>query len=235
MEWTNVATSAGGAAKIVLLILLIFIVFGLLGWWIYRLVAYNKECIIKNATGGGTPLKEKDWAKQLKDKETGALYWRLKKRKMKIPRPIAKAIGLTKNGKEYAEFYDIGQNNLIPIDASIGKFSENKDFVEQYQPVTESQRSFMINQIKKSQLLKKKSLSELLVALAPYIAIVMILAIFLLFLNDGMKPIIEQAKIAKEGSRDFLMAAQIMKEAVEKLDNVQVIGSKPLGNFTPPD
>jgi hypothetical protein len=232
VQWTSAVTTAGGAAKIVLLIILIFIVFSLLGWWIYRLTAYNKECVIKNVTGGGTPLREKDWAKQKKDKETGALYWRLKKRKLTIPRPPAKAIGMTRKGKEYAEFYDVGQNNLVPIDASISSFTEDKNFIEAYQPVTETQRSFIINQIKKSQLMKTKGLTELLMMATPYIALVMILAIFLLFLNDGMKPIIEQAKIAQEGTKTFLQAAQLLSD---KCGNVQVIGSRPLGNFTPPN
>lgn len=234
MEWTSIATTAGGAGKIVLLILLIFVVFALLGWWIFRLVSYNKECIIKNVTGGGTPLREKDWARQKKDKETGALYWRLKKRKTTIPRPPAKAIGLTRNGKEYAEFYDtgVGSNSLVPIDASISNFSEDKVFIEKYQPVTETQRAFIINQIRKSQLMRTKGFAEILEKAIPYIALVLIIAVFLLFLNEGMKPIIEQAKIAQEGAKILGPAIQQLSE---RCGNVQILGSRPLGNFTPPD
>ena len=230
--WTEIVSTAGGAGKIILLILLIFIVFAAIGWWLFRLLAYNKNCIIKNVTGGGTPLRELDWARQKRDKETGALYWRLKKRKITIPRPLAKAIGLTKGGKEYAEFYDIGQNQLVPIDASVSEFSKDKAFIEKYQPVTETQRAFIINQIRKSQLMRAKGLGEIIGMMMPYIAMVMIIAVFLLFLNEGMKPIIEQAKIAQEGSKTFLEAAQLLSE---RCGNVQIIGSKPLGNFTPPN
>lgn len=232
VQWTNIATTAGDAGKIILLILLIFIVFAAIGYWLFMLLAFNKNCIIKNVTGGGTPLREMDWARQRRDKETGALYWRLKKRKITIPRPLAKAIGLTRGGKEYAEFYDVGQNQLVPIDASITDFSKDDAFIKKYQPVTETQRAFIINQIRKSHLMKSKGLSELLRDAIPYIALVMIIAVFLLFLNEGMKPIIEQAKIAQEGSRMFKEAAQIL---AERCGNVQVIGSKPLGNFTPPN
>lgn len=235
MAWTGMVTSAGTAAKVVIVILLIFIVFSLLGWWIYRLMAYNKRCTIKICTGGGTPLREEDFAKQKKDKETGGIYWRLKKRKLIIPRPPAKSIGLTKKGKEYAEFIDTGQGHLIPIDASVRDFDKDKEFIWQNKPVTETQRSFVINQIKKSQLFKKTSLSQILEKAIPYIALVMIIAVFLLFLSEGMKPIIQQAEIARAGSKDFLMAAQIMERSVQTLNNVQVIGNRPPGNMTPPD
>ena len=51
VDITKYFTTAGDVSLIVLVVLGILLVFGLLGWWIYRLIKYNKRVIIRTVIG----------------------------------------------------------------------------------------------------------------------------------------------------------------------------------------
>jgi len=269
VNWTGYILSAGQAIQWVLIILLIIVILGLLSWWIINLLRFNKRVVLRTMTGGGNVLIRTTWARQFRDKKSGAYFWKIKKVKEAIPRPPAKAIAIAKGGKEWVDLYDIGQgqfvptensnpeiitigkemkilgiqvtkplkvsNSLIPAISSNPQFAQDETFIKSFQPITESQRSAYVDQMDKAIAYRKKGWQELLQLAIPILGMVMIIAVFLLFIGEGMTPIIEQAKIAQSSSKDFRVSAEIMREAVQTLRGHQVIGQATSGNFTPPD
>lgn len=239
MAWTDYIVNTGNVAGIAFIILLALAIIALLVWWIIRTLRYNKRVVVRVITGGGSMLIQTDLAKEYKDKRSGATYWRLKRRKHIIPRPQPRAVSITRKGKEWTDLYYTGQGQYVPAITSKPEFSEDKAFIQSFHPITESQRASYVDQIEKAQAYKTKGLTELLRDAVPYIALVMIISVFLLFLSEGMAPIIKQAEIASAGAKDFIVASEIMREAVQQLRGIQVVGGQPNpsipANFTPPD
>lgn len=235
MAWTDYLIQTGSIAGYAIIMLLLVILMGLVGWFVFRLIKYNKICVVRVLTGGGTALITIDKAKEYKDKKTSAYMWRLKKRKHTLPRPPPKAICLTKKGKEWADLYYTGQGQYVPAITANPDFLKENEFIKSFQPITESQRMAYTDQMDKALTHRSKSFADLVRDAVPYLALVMIIAVFLLFLNEGMKPIIEQAQIAAAGSEDFKLAAEIMRDAIRQLSQQQVIGTSPINGSLIPD
>ena len=234
MEINDYIIAGGNWTGIILLIVGIMVMLGVGIFLIVWLLKHNKRVIIRKLTGGGNVLIHAKWAREYTDKKSGAVYWKIRGIKMPIPRPIPKAIAIAKGGKEWVDMYDVGQGQFVPAMTAEPDFVESKEFVKTFQPITAQQRASYTDQIEKSYAYKSKGFTELLRDAIPYLALIMIIAVFLLFLSEGMTPILEQARIANKGASDFKIAAEIMREAVQNLRGVQVIGSG-AGNFTPPN
>ena len=237
VDISKYAVTTGTVGLYIVIILAVFLIFALLAWWLYRLIKYNKRVVVRTVTGNNV-LVEVDWAKEYKDKKTGAYYWRLKKRKHRIPQPPALALDITNKGKQWVEMYYVGQGQYVPCKTEQPDFAQKKEFVATFQPITESQRQTYADQVEKALAFKTKGWSELLTQAMPYITLVLILSVFLLFFNDGTKPIIEMANLANKASADLKEYALINERIVDKLETCggTVVGGRPTpGNFTPPD
>lgn len=238
---TKYLVTTGNVAILVVIVLLIITIFGLFGWWLYRLIKYNKRTVVRTVIGNNV-IVQVDWSKEYKDKRTGAYYWKLKKRKHRIPRPPSLALDVTNKGKEWVEMFYTGQGQYVPCKTTKPDFAQDQKFIETFQPITESQRQTYADQYEKSLGYKKMGLMDLLQMAMPVIALIMILAIFMLFFGDTVKPIADMsdkvsaaAGVITENLKSF---SETQLQIVEKLQNCggTVVGGKITpGNFTPPD
>jgi len=152
-----------------------------------------------------------DRAKVWVDKK-GNKWYKFLKLKRKEPMPPSSAIKITHKGKKQVEYYLTEDGVLIPIVDSFDyeKYKEeNQEKIQEYiksakdaktkipfakdifQPFTTNQRALMINELDASDEYKKKSLRDLIAQAIPYIALVMIITVFLIFFGEAVNPIME--------------------------------------------
>lgn len=235
VQWLDYLLSTGQVAGYALVVVLIALVLGLVGWWIWRQIRYNKRVIVRVLTGGGGTLIKTDFAKEYKDKKTGAYMWRLKKIKHVIPRPHPKSISITKKGGEWVDVYYTGQGQYVPATASNPDFVNTTEFVKSFQPITESQRMAYTDQMDKAMSYKTKTMYEVAIQALPYLAVIIIIGIFMAMFNDTAQPLISMSKLAEEASEDFKIGAEIMRESVQTLRGVQVVGGPAVNTSALPD
>lgn len=227
MAWTDYLTTTTSIAGYVAVILIFFVVFGLLGWWLYRLLKYNKRVIVRTIVEGGGVLIQTDFAKEYRDKKSGSYMWRLKKRKHALPRPNQKAISLTNRGKEWVELYYTGQGQYVPAIAANGEFADMKDFIKSFQPITESQRMAYTDQLEKAEGYKTKGIMELLSQYSGAITLIIMLAVILTLFGEAMNPILE-LNSQSAGIADKMDAiSQNFLEASRNMAGNRVIGGTP--------
>ena len=217
---TKYLISAGNITLLIVVVLLILVLFAILGWWIYKLIKYNKRTIIRTVTGNNVIIQT-DWSKEYKDKKDGVYYWKLKKRKHKIPRPPSKALDVTNTGKEWVELYYIGQGQYVPCKADKPDFSQNPEFVNTFQPITESQRQTYADQMEKSLGFKTKNLWDFMPLIAPGVVLILMLVVFMLFFGDVTQPIAEMAdkttEMSKEITANIAQYAETQNQIMERL------------------
>lgn len=207
--------------------------FGIVSYFLWTILAYNIRVVIREITDSGN-LVSIDWARIKVDKKSGAEYWKLKKRKHIIPRPPAKAISTTNKGKQWVELFYIGNGQYVPAAAYDKTLIGEDKFVKAFQPISDTQRSSYVDQLEKSEGYKKKGLHELLTQALPYIVLIFMLTIFMLFFGEAMTPTLEAAGTAAAVGKDFRETAEILREVMGACNGVQTLGGAQ-GNFTPPD
>jgi len=165
-------------------------------------------------------------SKQYKDKEGNEkilIRLSLFKRQC-MPLPPAKAIGLSKNGKRCfdIEVSDDGNWRYIVKETS----------TQQFKPFNTNDRVFHINEFDKRQSRKKRTFSELILALAPMLSIIIILGLLLGFWGDVVKPFTEAQHTTLQITNEQKEITMLLKEIIKK---EQIISSEPNNNGAPPD
>jgi len=235
VDITKYFATAGNVSLILLVVLGILLVFGLLGWWIYRLIKYNKRAIIRTVIGNNV-IVQQDWCKEYKDKKTQAYYWKLKRRKHNIPRPPPLALDVTNKGKEWVEMFYIGQGQYVPCKTEKPDFAQSPDFINTFQPITESQRQTYADQYEKSLGFQRLSLAQILQIAFPFIAVILILTVFMLFFGDVSKPLADMSSRVQDATIKVSESQLEMMRIWEKVQTGEtVIGEKPPLNITPPN
>lgn len=223
-----VGTTAGLGSGIMYVVLLIMV--GLIIWVLVDRAKYKHKFRIKIVTGG-KPIEFDDKAKTVKTRE-GIIYWKLLKRKDKVPVPPADAIHVTNKGKMSVTAYYTEQGQYVYIIAS-------KDRIAGEEPLTTVDREFFLSEVKKAELEKGKKLSEWLMQAAPFIALVIILVMAMSFWGSITKPYIEatnkMAEIAEHQETIAKAQANTMQMINELLLNKQGIEPFNLSQEFPPE
>lgn len=148
---------------------------------------------VREVINGKTRIKA-DMAKRIKTKD-GVAYWKLRGYNVRIPEPPNEAIDLTAKGQNTAEFYRLPDGTFMPITDNfnlerfdVAEFSKTHP---KFKPFPTEQRSLMVHEAYETAAYKKKTLMETLLAMAPILAIVLILVLFMIFFNDAVAPTIE--------------------------------------------
>jgi len=159
-----------------------------IGVVIWKELQYKHKTVIKRINNS-VRFTYIDKFKEYKNKE-GILQWRLRKNRIDIPPAPNECVEVDNKGRYFVQYYQLDGGELIPAK---DKFDLSDDTVKQKiiseaQPFTYSQRQIMVNQHKKSLEGKKKSIGEMVATAAPWIAIVMILVIFMSFFGEVVEP-----------------------------------------------
>lgn len=176
----------------VLIWFLVVAVVGIIIFVIMKILQFKHSILIR-----GGSVDEKDKFRTVKEKD-GTVWWRLQKRKEKIPPAPIICQRHDKRGKISVTYYDI-DGVLIPAKPSFEMTEDNKEkIIEEFQPYNTQERALIVNQHLKSEREKKSSVGEMILKAAPYIMLVMILTVFMIFFNDAVQPTQELANKLSE-------------------------------------
>lgn len=185
------SSAVGGLATVILWLLLIIGIAGIVGLVLY-LMSFKHKVRVRKIVKGRTIIID-DKAKIIKGKD-GEFWWRFLKTKLKVTSPPDEAVDIGKKGKLVTEGYLIKDGRFIWRTDTLKEeeIFEAVDSVKgDHKLFTSEERALYAKELKDSEAYKKKKISDLLVAAAPYIAIIMIFALFLIFFGEVINPIQE--------------------------------------------
>lgn len=177
-------------------------------------LSHNVIYIIRPLTGDRT-LVIRDKARIIR-KKGQAVRWKLFKRGDYVPVPPKEAIDVTTKGKLFVEAYytENGEYHYIvdrfPDATKIGSLN----------PIQNVDKEFFVQQCEEGLKYKKKSLTDILLQIAPVLAVVIILVVFMIFFDDVVQPL-------KVLSENLIVATDQMSEALNTLQCLQNVEIAP--------
>lgn len=197
-------------------------VVGLITFWIWQVTQYKYLVIVREVVNNRTIISH-DKARRIRDKD-GNFWWKLLKEKVKIPEPGAEAIETTSKGKKFCEFYKLDEAGFFPVKSKKGWAAiENKIdhvrfktyFADGFEPLTTNQRGMWLHEMREAESYKKMSKNELIAKAIPYIALILILLILLLFAGEFFTPLFQHnERIAAQNERLY----ESFNVMIDKLD-----------------
>lgn len=181
-------------------VLAVVVVVGLIYFMSFR---HTVSIRVLNKHGQSLPFRDK--AREFK--KDGGRYWQFLKRRDVIPVPNSESLIQINGGgkpKYYAEFSWSEENGYVPLvyDITTDNFQDRvivtqhgKRIEDGFQPLTTSQRSLFVGQLRKSEERKKKDLLERITQLATPLIIAMLFVMVLLFWEDIAKPAKEMSEL----------------------------------------
>ena len=188
-------------------------IIGLLIFIFINKMKYKHQVIIKKVSNGMI-LTDFDKACEVV-KEDGTIWWKIEKRKALIPPPPNECIEINKKGKFVAQFYQIDGGEYVPAKDGfdLKDVDETTKIIKKIQPYTASQRQMMVSQHIKSKRNEKVGIGQLIAQAMPFIAVIMIVVLFMIFFGDAVQPMIDVGD-------KFIAVADNLAEATDKLDGI---------------
>ena len=202
IDYGTIANATGGVATAILWILIgvtILAVIGFIIWWYSHKVIF----IVRKITGD-RPLTRVDRARIITQKGK-PIKWKLRGLKANVPVPPKEAIDITTKGKLFVEAYltEDGEFHYI-TDKMTG------DIGSLY-PVKNVDKEFYAQQVEEAEKYKNKGLKEILLTVAPYLTVVLILVLFMIFFNETVAPSIELGNSLVSASENLGTALKTFK------------------------
>ena len=190
-----------GVTQAILWIVVISVLGGL-AWLLTYWMSFKIKALI-HETADRTTVVRFDKIRVFKD-STGIPRWMLwtslfKFKKDVIPIPEANFINLTAKGKKFVTLFKTPNGEYALMRADPSKL---KQYIE-YDEFTTAQRAALVQEYRESQSYKKKNWSEMLIQAFPFIAAIIMVALFLIFFADVTKPSIEMGNTVKDSMREF--------------------------------
>lgn len=172
-----------------------------LQWW----MSFKHQAVFRVITRNGKYIKK--WGAKPKTIK-GVHYWQLRvpfKKKVIVPSPPKDAIELTKNGRYYAEANITEQNPTEPV----WLIDTNEEYGA-FEPIGTQERALHVQMMEDAEQHRKKSIGELLIQAAPYMSIVILAALLLVFFEDVVAP-----------SQKIMATASSMNDRMERITENQ--------------
>lgn len=204
----------------VIIWILVICVIGVLAFWLWQTSRYNIKVRIKDVVNDRAITLD-DKARRVRDKD-GIYWWKLLKAKVRIPEPSPLAIDIDNKGKKRCDFFRLEDSGYFPAKSTKGYLAitgviDQRLFtnteIQGSEPFTTQQRALYINELRESENYKRTSKSDLIAKAIPFIALVLILSIFMLFFQETVQPIIQVGN-------QYVEASEKLSETVGKLDAV---------------
>jgi len=163
---------------------------GLGFYFVYFTMQYKHRAVIKDSVNG-TKMVRIDRFREIRKKD-GTIWWKFKKLKVEVTPALKECIEVDNKGRMYAQFYRLDGDTFIPAKDTFDlEDAETKDVIKTLQPFGNNERALMINQHIKAEREKKKNIGDMIAAAIPYMAVIMILVLFMIFFDDAVKPMKE--------------------------------------------
>lgn len=223
----QIATSAMDGLTTVILWVLVVALIGVVAYLAFYLMSFKHKVRVRRIIKGRTYIID-DRAKEFKI--DGAIWWKLLKTKIKTTAPPEEAIDITKKGKLVVEAYLTKDDQLIwrtDRQTTEGFTETLKSADGDYRVFSSEERALYINELREAETYKKKKISDLLVAAAPYIAIILIFVCFLIFFNEVVAPAKELGASIRASHDLQLETMKIMRDIIQNketmlLNNVSI-------------
>ncbi len=187
--------------------------FAFLFWFILREITYKKITFVVRKINDDRSLLFVDNAKPLKKNGT-VVKWTLKRLKMNVPIPPNEAVEVTTKGKTFVEAYLTPDEEIVYI---TDKY-DDLDKIGTIHPLKAIDKEFFISEVKEGEeRYKKKNISEILLQIAPIMAIVIILVLFFIFFDDAVAPTIEFSKSLISASNSLNNALAQMQTCTQTI------------------
>ena len=200
------------------LFIILIVVGGLVaGFWYF---SFKHRVRVRKVLKNGRALIIDDKARQFKDRN-GAVWWKCLKSNLKIAEPPSAALEVNSRGKIYAEGYLLSDGRFVWRDndldvAELDKHTKSDDAVRgKYDAMDSEERALYAMELRESQQYKKKNIADMLAVAAPYIAIILIFALFMIFYGDVVQPTKEMAEVVRASNADLKEAMQIVRDVVQ--------------------
>lgn len=224
----NIAGTISAIGTMAVVILVVGVV-GLIVFWWWQVTQYKFLVIVREVVNNRTIVSH-DKARRVRDKD-GNYWWKLLKEKAKIPEPGAEAIETTVKGKKFCEFYKLDEAGYFPIKSKKGWLAiENKVdhtrfksfFADGFEPLTTNQRSMWLHEMREAESYKKLGKNELIAKAIPYIALILILLILLLFAGEFFTPLFEHNERIAAQNEKIYGQFNVMIDKLDKAVNNRV-------------
>lgn len=222
----NAANMAGSAVDgfvtVILWLLVILLIGAIIGLGWYLSTFKNKVRIRKIVKGRTIVIDDK--ARERKDKD-GAIWWVFLKTKIKTLSPPDECIDISRKGKVVTEGYLISDGRFIWRTDTLKEeeIALAADSVKgDHKLYTSEERALYAKEIRDSEKYKKKNITDLLVAAAPYIAIIMIFALFLIFFGEVVTPSRELGEIIRGTVGDQKEMVTILRDIVQNRESLML-------------
>jgi hypothetical protein len=184
-------------------------------WLIFWWFSFKIRVRIREIVKGRTVIKE-DRARRYKDRD-GIYWWKLRRYRVKMPEPPSECIDITAKGKKIIEFFMADDGSFVPIEV---KFNYDEWKAQQlssrdsnaFKPFTTNQRISYVHELRQAETYRKKKLGEILMGIAPMIAIILILAIFMIFFGEVVKPMNGTNAAMVETAKSLTLASDTLSE-----------------------
>jgi hypothetical protein len=204
------------------------IVAGLLGWWAWYEMQFNKKVILYKITGNSyRMISEK--ARFLKDKNN-ITFWHLRNTGLKVDVPPSQCMMMSKKG-EVAEGYLNNQGEVIWIQHAynpeqllkkVMKEGEDKldahekhvlNFIKSFRPVSTTQRVSYSYQVDKAKAyLKTDFLRQNMPIILGGVFLVLMLIVFMMMFGKVMQPIMDASDKVTEYQKVNLEIVEVMRD-----------------------
>lgn len=199
-------------------LLLLVLIGSVLAFLIYFFSFKHKVRVRKVMKNGHAQILE-DVARKTKD-EDGSVWWKLRKTRLKVKEPPFEALETNNRGKIFAEGYLLEEGRFVwrNNDFDVSTFKEmDAEYVKGgYDAFTGEERALLANEVEKSAQYKKRKISDLVAAAMPYLAVILILTIFMIFFDSAISPAIEMGSDYRAASADFKEAMQLLRDVVQQ-------------------
>jgi len=187
---------------------------------------YKHRITIKECTNGSKRILNDKF--KIKKDATG-VWWKTRKTKALIPENM-EAAEVTTRGRLYVEFYLLNGDTYVPAIDTFNPHDKTivKEIRDVMQPLTTSQRSLHIEQMKKAGRDKKLGLGEIIAKAIPYAVLIIILVCIMIFWGEFMQPAID-ATANFEAVSDNLV--QVTDRLDSMINNKQIIVSQEGGSY----
>lgn len=193
--------------------------------FILWLMSYKHRVRVRKVFSNGRSMIIDDKARVIKGND-GSVWWKTLKTGIKTTEPPVEAREIGFKGKTYVEGYLLSDGKFVwrnnDFDYEHLKSSEASSIKGGYDALTSDERAMFVSELKDSAQYKKKKLADLLAIAAPYIAIIMIFALFLIFFGEVVTPANEMGQQLSAASADIKEAMQIVKDVVENRETLRL-------------
>lgn len=169
----------------------------------------------------------------VKDRD-GMTTWKFRKLKKEVSPAPSDAVEVDHKGRMVVTWYRYDEENFIPGKDGY-EDQDSQELLKSVKPLLSDQRAVAISQWNKSQRDRKKSWQEMLEKAVPYIVIIMLVTIMLIFVPDVIKARGEVEAEANAQVNEMLEHLTVITANLDRIVNdrgVLVSETTPQGNST---